>query len=166
MIRRLAVLGLAAGLWLWAPGSAGADVTLQVTSLQGSRDIDFGNARSLGSEGELESDVVIRQVRITITSTSSNRYQVFQRINEPWRALSGEDLPMENVQFFISEAAAGGTVRFPNPTPMSVGEQEIFLSSDNPGSSEEFLITYTIQVPPGQQTGDYRTTLSFRVVSQ
>ena len=166
MSRRAVALCAAAGICLAAPGAARAEVTLQVTSLQGSRDVDFGNTRSLGPEGEMESDTVIRQVRVTITSTSTSRYQVFQRINEPWRNLAGEELPMENVQFFISDASAGSTVRFPNPTPMSAGEQEIFLSAENPADSEEFLVTYTLRVPPGQQAGDYRTTMSFRVVSQ
>lgn len=166
MIRRAAALWVAAGLCLWSPGPARAEVSLTVTSLQGSRDVNFGNTRSLGPEGEPESDTVVRQIRLTITSTSAGRYQVFQRTNEPWRNLAGEELPMENVRFFVSEASPGSTVRFPNPTPMTVGEQEIFLSAENPGDSEEFLVTYTIQVPPGQQAGDYRTTMSFRVVSQ
>lgn len=166
MSRRAAALCAAAGLCLWAPGPAGAEVTLTVASLQGARDVDFGNTRSLGPAGEPESDTVVRQVRLTVASTSARRYQLFQRINEPWRNLAGEELPMENVQFYVSEASPGSTVRFPSPTPMSAGEQEIILSAENPRDSEEFLVTYTVRVPPGQQAGDYRTTLSFRVVSQ
>lgn len=157
---------LAAALALYAAGPAGAAVTLKVTSLQGGQDIDFGNVRSLGPEGQLESDTVVRQVRLTITSTSGKPYQVFQEVHEPWRNLSGEELPLENVQFFITGSSTGATVRFPNPAPMVLGEQEIFLS-DGTGSSDEFVITYTIQVPPGKvQAGEYRTNFSFRVVSQ
>ncbi len=162
---RLWAVPLAAGLAFCTAGPAGAAVTLSITSLQGGRDIDFGNARSLGPEGQLESDTVVRQVRVTITSTAGKPYQIFQEVHEPWRNLAGEELPLENAQFFISGSSTGATVRFPNPAPVVLGEQEIFLS-DGTGSSDQFVITYTIRVPPGQQAGDYRTNLSFRVVSQ
>ncbi len=163
MTRRATAFGLAACLWLWAPGFAGADVTLTVTPLRGGRDIDFGNARSMGPEGEPAPAMdTLQQVQVAVNSTTTNRYQVFIRINDRWRNLAGEELPMENVQFFISDAGAGATVRFPNPTAMALGEQEI-LQSDQ---SEAFLITFIVRVPHGQQAGDYRTTLSFRVVSQ
>ena len=156
---------LAAGLALGLAGPAGAAVTLSVTSLPGGQDIDFGNARSLGPEGQLESDTVVRQVRVTITSTSGKPYQLFQEVHQPWTNLTGEELPLDNVQFFISDSSTSATVRFPNPAPLVLGQQEIFLS-DGKGSSDELVITYTARVPPGQQMGDYRANLSFQVVSQ
>lgn len=155
--------GIGALALLSVSSPAQAELTLQVTPLQDGRDVDFGQARSLGPQGEPESDTVVRQVRLTITSTTGQPYQVFQRINEPWRNVAGQELPLESVLFYISEATPPGLNRFPNPEPMGVGEREIFISD---GESGQLRLVYTIQVPPGQQTGDYRTTLSFRVVSR
>ena len=147
--------------------SAQAAVTLQVSPVQGGADldIDFGTTRSLGPQGELESDTVVRRVKLTITSDSSKPYLVFQRINSAWNNATGKEFPGDSVRFFVTASQAGGAVRFPNPTALSVGEEEIFLS-DSTGSDQELLVTYTVKVPVGQEMGHYRTTLTFRVVSQ
>ena len=164
MIRRSAAFWAVA--WLGLAGTAYADVTLTVTSLEGGRDVDFGDLRSLGPDGEPEADTAVRRVRLTVASTSSGTYKVFMRVNEPWKNLSGGELAMEKVQFFVSEASAGATARFPNPTPMSLGEQEILFFQNEPAGTTTSVVTYTLPIPVGQQAGNYRTTLSFRVVSQ
>ena len=163
-MKRRAFLALA--LWLWS-APAWAEVALQVTPVQGgaSLEVDFGTARSLGSEGEEESDTVIRQVRLTIRSDSSRPYQVFQRVNGPWIGPDGKEIPMSAVQFFLSETRSNGSNQFPGSTPLAVGDQEIFLS-DSSGTAEEFLVTYIVKLPPGQRAGSYRTTVSYRVVGQ
>ncbi len=158
---------LAAGLVLsWAAG-AWADVTLTVTPIDGtsSVDVDFGTVRSLGREGRPEGDVVFRQVRLTITSTGSQRYQVMQTVNAPWRNLGGDIFPIEAVESYVSDTQTDGIIRIPNPAPLKIGEREIFVSNAN-GDSEEFLITYTTKVPVGQLAGRYRTTVTYRVVQR
>lgn len=72
---------------------------------------------------------------------------------------------MSAVLFSISGTRTSGLNRFPAPAPMSLGEQEIFLS-DSAGTAEELLITYLVRLPAGQRAGSYRTTLSYRVVAQ
>ncbi len=116
-------------------------------------------------KGEPQSDSVVRQVQLRITSDSSAPYQVFQRINGPWRNLAGTELPVENIRFVVSGSTTGGQIRHPTPTRLVVGEQELFLSNSS-GGDETLLITYTVQVPLGQKTGQYRTTLTYRVVSR
>jgi len=155
----------AAILWAGVPSLAQAELTLQVTPVQDVRDVDFGQARSLGPQGEPEGSTVVRQVRLIVTSTSGRPYQIFQRVNEPWRSVAGEALPLESIRFYAARASTGGSIQVPNPTPLAVGEQELFLS-DVAGSSDELLVTYAIQVPPGQRAGDYRTTMTYRVVSR
>jgi hypothetical protein len=127
--------------------------------------VDFGTVRSLGPQGEPESEVVVRRVRLTIDSHSTGRYQVFQRMNAPWLNPAGKEFPLGAVRFFVSESPARGDVRVPNPTPLVVGDQEIYLS-DAAGSDTELVITYSVQVPPGQQAGRYQTSVSYRVVTQ
>lgn len=156
VIRWAATLAFAAWLGFWAPGPACAAVTLTVTPQQGVRDIDFGDARSLP-----EPETVTRQVRVKVTSTTSNVYKLFMRVNGPLANLAGKEFHIEeDVQFFVSEASAGATVRHPNPTPMGP-EQELILSNQ----SEDLLVTFIVRVPAGQEAGGYRTTLSFRVES-
>lgn len=147
--------------------AAHAQVTLQVTPVEGaeSRDVDFGTVRSLGPHGESDSETVVRRVRLIIDSQSTGRYQVFQRMNAPWGNLAGEEFPLEPVRFFVSESPARGDVRTPNPVSLAVGDREIYLS-DASGSDTELVITYTVQVPQGQQAGRYQTSVSYRVVTQ
>lgn len=167
-LRRIFVIGLAAAGIALIPGPrAWASVTLQVIPVEGGNqfDLDFGTARSLGLNGEPEADVVVRQLRIIVTSTSSAQYQIFQGVDGSWVNLEEEPLILGAVRFFISGVKTDGIVRFPNPAPLSLGEQEIFLSNAS-GGSEEFLVTYTVRVPVGQRAGRYRTRLTFRVVSQ
>ncbi len=156
----------AGALAVFPAGPVWAEVTLQVTPVQGgaSLEVDFGTARSLGAEGEEESDTVIRQVRLNVTSNSGRPYQVFQRVNGPWTGPDGKEVPMSAVRFFISETR-GGTNRFPSSAPLDLGEQEIFLS-DPSGPADELLLTYTVKLPVGQRAGSYRTTVSYRVVAQ
>jgi len=158
----------AAAVWLagWA-APACAEVTLTVTPVQGgaSLEVDFGTARSLGPEGEAESDTVIRQVKLNVSSNSARPYQVFQRVNGPWLSPDGKEIPMSAVQFSISETRTNGANRFPSPAPMSLGEQEIFLS-DPAGTAEELLITYKVKVPKGQLAGSYDTKVSYRMVGR
>ncbi len=153
------------GLVLGGACLAQAEVTLQVQPVQGGVDLDFGDAKSLGWDGEAESDMVFRQLRVIITSTSGARYQLFQRVNDAWVNERGEAFPLEAVRFFVSETKTDGIVRFPTPTPMSEFEEEMFLSNAA-GEDENFLITYTVQVPVGQMAGRYRANLTFRLVSQ
>ncbi len=156
----------------WMVGSpipAYAQVTLQVRAIDGgeSRNLDFGTANSLGPEGgeTLHSDTVIRRVRLTIASGSSGRYKVFQQVNEPWANPAGEPLPLESIRFQVSETQPRGDVRVPQPTPLELGEKEIYLS-DPSGSGTELFVTYTAQIPVGQQAGRYRTSVTYRVISQ
>ena len=144
---------------------AGADVTLQVTPSQGSNlEMDFGTARSLGPDGELESDDVVRQVRLDVSSDSGRTYRVFQQVNGPWTGPAGEEIPLSSIHFLIAEIRSGFN-RFPGLAPLSLGEQEIFVS-DQSGSPETLLITYQVKLPPGQRAGSYRTNVSYRVVGQ
>lgn len=152
---------------LMAPDPVRAEVTLQVTSVQGgaSLEVDFGTARSLGSEGELGPEPVIRQVRLSVSSDSGRPYRVFQRVNGPWSGSNGMEIPFSAIRFSISETQTGGSNRFPGPAPLSLGEQEIFLS-DASGSPENLVVTYLAQMPPGQRAGIYRTTVSYQVEAQ
>jgi hypothetical protein len=145
---------------------AQAEVTLRLSAVEGGRDLNFGTAHSFGERGNRTTERILRQIRVTINSTGNERYQLFQRVNRPWVNDRGERLPIESVKFFITETAGNGEInRFPNPSRLSSGEREIFLSNSS-GGSEDFLITYTVQLPVGQQAGRYRTNLTFRVVSQ
>ncbi len=165
MRRRTLLLLCAAAVIGWVGGPAWAGVSLQVSPVQGgaSLEVDFGTARSLGADGEEESDTVIRQVKLKISSDSSRSYRVLQRMNGPWAGPDGKEIPVGTVQLSVSESGTGGTNRFPTPSTISLGEQEIFLSSPS-GAAEDLLLTYTVKIPVGQRAGSYRTTVSYQVV--
>ncbi|PIQ82146.1 MAG: hypothetical protein COV76_05255 [Candidatus Omnitrophica bacterium CG11_big_fil_rev_8_21_14_0_20_64_10] len=162
---RIGAWGLAVVLGIGLAGPAAAAVTLRVAPVEGGRDMDFGLARSLNPQGEPTGDRVTRQVRLTITSSDPGRYQVFQSAGGRWTDLQGEEFPLDAVKFFVAEANGRGIVRFPNPTPLTLGEREIFLSEPS-GGDRELLVTYTVQVPAGQRAGRYRMNMTYRVVAQ
>ncbi len=157
----------AASLVLAVAGTARAEVTLQVTSVQGGAalEVDFGTARGLGPEGETAAEPVVRQTRLSVSSGSGRPYRVFQRVNGPWTGPDGTEIPLSAIRFSISETQTGGSNRFPSPSSLSLGEQEIFLS-DPSGSAETLVITYLMQLPPAQRAGIYRTTVSYQAVAQ
>jgi len=161
------VVPVAVAAALIASGPARAEVTLQVTSVQGSAslEVDFGTARGLGPEGEPGMEPVARQVRLSVSSDSGRPYRVFQRVNGPWSGPDGVEIPLGAIRFSISETQTSGSNRFPGPAPLSLGEQEIFLS-DASGSAENLVISYVAQLPPGQRAGSYRTTVSYQVEAQ
>lgn len=162
---RLFAAAVVAVLAYWAV-PVWADVTLTVTPAQGgaSLEVDFGTARSLGPSGELETDEVVRQVRLDVSSDSGRPYRVYQRVNGPWTGPAGEEIPPSAIRFLISDVRTGIN-RFPSASPLAVGEQELFVS-DQSGSAESLVITYVVKLPPGQRAGNYRTTVSYRVVGQ
>ena len=147
--------------------AARAEVTLQVTSVQGGAalEVDFGTAQSLGSEGEPAAEPVVRQTRLSVSSNSGRPYRIFQRVNGPWTGPGAVEIPLSAIRFSVTETQTGGSNRFPTPSPLSFGEQEIFLS-DSTGSAENLVITYVMQLPPGQRAGSYRATVSYQVVAQ
>ncbi len=163
-------------LWIYLPvllaglavatSPAAAAVTLTVTPIGAEKDltVNFGTARSLGPHGEPESDTVVRQVKLTIASTSSKSYAVYQRISGPWLNSSGKELPIESVRFSVSSSGSSGTVYFPNLSPLSLGEQRVFLS-DGSGTNQELTLIYNLSIPLGQQAGDYQTNVTYRVES-
>lgn len=153
--------------WIIVVPTVKAEVTLQVEPVDSRQiqDLDFGDAQSLGPQGESESGTVVRRVKLSISSSSSGRYQVLQRINSSWANLANKEFPIDSVLFSVSESPSKGDVRFPNPSPLTFADQEIYLS-DSSGSDTELLITYTVRVPVGQQSGRYRTTVSYQVASQ
>jgi hypothetical protein len=116
-------------------------------------------------EGTVSPPSVVRRVKLTIQNTSGGRYQVFQRVNAPWTTPSGATFPLEAVRFFVSETVPKGDVRLPNPIPLEMRDQELYIS-DSAGSSTELIITYIVQTPVEQSAGEYHTTLSYRVVAQ
>lgn len=164
MIRKWLVAALLIAAF---PGTAPAEVTLNVTSVQGgaSLEVDFGTVRPLSPDGQWERETMIRQVRLAITSDSGRPYRVLQRVNGPWTGPGGKEIPMDAIRFSMAETRTGGSNRFPGPAPLSMGDHEIFLS-DPAGSSDELILTYIVELPPGQRAGSYRTTISYQVVAQ
>lgn len=149
-----------------APAYAGVALQVSIVDGQKSNTVDFGNVPSLTAGSEAGANtVVVRRVRLTISSSSLGRYQILQQPNGPWTNPMGEEFPFESVLFNVTETAPKGDVRVPNPTPMRSGEQDLYLSSAS-GEDTELLITYTAQAPEGQKAGRYRTSVSYRVVSQ
>mgnify|MGYP001573665905 CR=1 FL=1 len=140
----------------WSNVSAFAAVTLEVAPADGanSRDLDFETVESMGPQGEEALErVVVRRVRVTI-SDSSNRYQVFQRVNAPLTNSNGTEFPLKAIRFFLSTAGRGD-LRVPNPVPLEMGERVVY-DSDATGSPTELLFNYTVEVPYGQEAGQYQ----------
>ncbi|MBI4972085.1 MAG: hypothetical protein HZC17_09710 [Candidatus Omnitrophica bacterium] len=160
LILPLALLPITAS----APAFA-QQATIAVEPINGGFDMDFGNVKSLGPDGELKTNIVTGQLRLIITNPSGNPYKIYQTIYSSWQNESGENLPFDSVQFFITNTKTPGLIKVPTNGYLQSGQQEIF-QSDPQGDNEDFLINYTIRIPPEQKAGRYRMNVAFNVVTQ
>jgi hypothetical protein len=116
---------------------------------------------SLEEDGTPVTDMFTKEVRIKVSNSGSKRYKVSQLFRS--RVVSTEGIPFdtENLRCHVQIESGSGTVRVPNPTPIRVGEQELFVS-DAEGLGVNLIVIYSVLVPEFKEAGDYHTAISYR----
>ena len=155
---------IAGGMGTPLAGAQSEDISLTVSFVGGGSSLDFGRLRNLDENGTPTTESSTRQVRLVIQPAGGvvRPYIVTQILSSEITQEAGGAAPTNSVLFRVEEESGSGEVRIPNPTPLTVGEQEIYRSSPTGGSSQ-LLITYDLTASPDQQAGTYNGIVDYRV---
>lgn len=117
-------------------GNSFADINLSVSPADGSRSLRFDRLMSSFDNK--------KELRVRVTSTGAQRYQIFQRVQEPIVNEKGQSLNLRAVQ--VASAAnsnAGGTLYLQSPDYLGLGEQLVYTSSQA-GDADSFVLVYVV----------------------
>ena len=144
------------------PNQGHAEFALDVETIEGIQDLDFGSVESYSPDGEPSSESVSRQILLMVRTDLQKPYRVTQilerkAVNENLNAIKPEA-----IQYTTVLRQGDGLLRAPSRRNLELGEQEIFLSNGT-GDAAEILIQYDLSVPPAEQAGYYRTSIRYRL---
>lgn len=135
--------------------NAQAEIILSVTPVHGGNSLRFGRVSSRGQ--------VNREVRIRITSTDGNQYQVFHRLADSLRNEKNASLG-NNVMttYTLLGSNASGTLYAQNVERLGQTDQLLY-SSGSGGESDSFTVAYTIDSNRVNATGDFFGRIQYTV---
>jgi hypothetical protein len=138
---------------IFSCGASFAAMTLNVGPVDGSRSLRFDRLTdSLDNKKEL---------RIRVSSTDGQRYQVYQRVQEPIVNEKGQSLNLRAVQVASSMGSnAGGTLYLQSPDYLGLGEQLIYTSSQA-GDTDSFVLVYVVDPSAVSNDGKFFGKLVF-----
>ncbi|MBF0122830.1 MAG: hypothetical protein HQL21_05420 [Candidatus Omnitrophica bacterium] len=144
-------------IFLFFGNAAFADLTLSVSPADGSSSLRFDRIIQ-GQDNR-------KEIRVRVTSTGGNRYQVFQRIQDPIVNGKGEGLNFQALQSVtMNNSNAAGTLYLQNADRMNQADQLLYTSSQN-GDSDSFLISYVVDPANMGATGRFFGKILFTVRS-
>jgi hypothetical protein len=133
-----------------------ATVNLSVNPVDGSNSLRFESMPVAGVENK-------QQIHIRISSPNGDRFQVFQRILEPIVNEKGEALNLQAIETqTLSNSNSAGTLYLQNSDHMSMSDQLLYSSSQG-GSSDSFIIGYSLDHSLINSGGNFRGRLIFTV---
>ncbi len=129
-------------------------------------EVDYDSAGGLNfGKFKNEGDTQSRRVKISAHNNTGQRYQVVQRFSRLFTNEAGKMLPPDNFTAVMSGSETG---KMAIMSPVSVLEGDtVVYTSDTSGTSDEFLIDYTLTLPRDSSGGQYssETTYSLSPVS-
>ena len=134
-------------IFLSLASNAQAATNLSVTPMGGGASLRMSRISSAGSVAE--------EVRIRVTSTDNQRYQVFQRFVNP--LVNSKNQPLGRGAFVTNTVAGSNatvTLYAQTPDDLNFAEQLLYSSSSN-GDSDSFTVSYNILKENIQQTGNF-----------
>lgn len=117
-------------------GHAWANMNMSVLPADGSRSLRFERMSNVFEQK--------KDVRIRITATNGQRYQVFQRVLEPIVNEKGQALNLNAIKVASSLGSnAAGTLYLQSPETLSLSETLVY-SSSQAGDVDSFVLGYVI----------------------
>ncbi len=110
-----------------------------------------------------EGDAQTRRVHIQAHNNTGQRYQVIQRVSRLFTNESGRILPPDNFTLVMSGARTG-EMAVMSVKPVQAGDTAIF-TSDSEGSSDDFMIDYTLTLPRDTSGGEYTSETTYSLSS-
>ncbi len=138
-------------------GQALAALSLSVSPSDGSSSLRFDRIGSVHGDR--------KEIRVRVSSTGGERYQVFQRIQDPVVNERGESLPFHALQSVtMNNSNTGGTLYLQNPDRLGQGDQLLYTSSQG-GDSDSFVISYVVDPAALTSSGRFFGKILFTVRS-
>jgi hypothetical protein len=137
-------------------------LSVDVVTIDGDRNIDFGQLKSVRSPEHSEPNVYNRQVKLTIDNTTSSRYLVSQIFKDEPRNPKAGPFDMNMIKCYVTVRDGSGVARIPHPQSVRRGEQDLYLS-DATGADAELIVYYSMTIPPNQSAGRYDTSITYKV---
>jgi len=139
---------------------------LEVNILEGGTDtLDFGNIRTVDQDGNPKVASVTRRVLIKVDNPTANRYQVIQRLDNPFLSPKGEALAAGALKFYVDGAQKQGIMGPTSLEPVAIGDRIIY-TSDNSGSADQFFINYLLEVKDVLSKGRYQTNIAYSITER
>lgn len=133
-----------------------ASVSLSVNPVDGSNSLRFDTMSSAGMENK-------KEIHIRVNSTNGGRFQVFQRILEPIVNEKGDALNLQAIETqTLPNSNSSGTLYLQNADHMNMSDQLLY-SSSQAGTSDSFIIGYTLNQSLINTSGSFRGRLVFTV---
>ena len=155
-MRKLFITAITVSL-LFFGNSAFAALSLSVSPADGSSSLRFDRITQ-GQEN-------IKQIRVRVTSTGRNRYQIFQRVQQPIVNEKGESLNFQAIQAVtMNNSNSAGTLYLQNADRLSQGDQLLYTSSQG-GDSDSFVISYVVDPTAMGAAGRFFGQILFTVRS-
>lgn len=132
--------------------------TISLSPIAGGSTLQFSRSEVLSGTS--------RELRIRITSTESDQYQVFQRWVQPLTSSSGGGLQRDFLKYYgLSGSNGFGTLYGQVPEFISMGDRLVYTSAPN-GSSDSFVLVYQVDRERLSSAGQFsgRLLISLRPI--
>lgn len=158
MYKNLKFIIIFVWIFVFSPLPAQCAVSLSVSPIHGGSTLQFDRAEVLSESG--------REVRVRVTATEGQQYQVFQRWVQPLMSSTG-GLPGRDVLRFygLSGSNGSGTLYGNVPEYIGMSDQLVYSSSSN-GMSDNFILVYNVDPDRLNATGQLmgRLVLTVRAI--
>lgn len=145
-------------LFAMAAATAWASVNITVTPVESADALRFGTITN--------AETVTREVRVRITSTSAQRYEVRQMLADPITSDKGDQLSGSAVTFYTLRGSnARGSLYQDVPSNLDTTNRVVY-NSDPTGDSDSFIIAYNANGQNISSSGNYFARLAYSVIPQ
>jgi len=145
-------------LFLMGAAAAWADVNITVTPIESPDALRFGRVAN--------AETVTREVRVRITSTTPQRYQVSQMLADPISDGKGGRLPDNGITYYtLRSSNARGSLYQDVPSNLDTANRIIY-NSDPSGDGDSFIIAYNANGQNINSSGSYTGRISYLVTPQ
>jgi hypothetical protein len=136
--------------------SAEAAYNLNVVPFQGGNNLNFGRVDS--------NEIVNREIKIKIVSSTSSQYQIRQRILEPFTDNKGNKITSDAIKYYpLQGSNSYGSLYSTAPRRLSISENVLYTSSTG-GNSDNFTVVYAVDGQKIKNSGKYRSRILYRLI--
>jgi len=134
-----------------------AAFSFSVTPYEGGYDLRFGRL-------DTQSEKVIKEFIITVTTDIGKQYRVYQRLDKMLATPDGVEVERNKFKMYtLTNSNSKGTLEWIEETPV-MSADTVLYTSNTAGEGDTFKIVYTLEPSTNQVAGSYYGRLIFLLV--